>query len=103
MAKLKAANVELQEKLHRAEREIARGGGDLWDVTDKPIDIAAIMVAKLSPTKAEMVARMIRHLLKEKTGANTVPESYMAKSAEVPVETVKEKFAVLEKQETPAP
>jgi hypothetical protein len=58
-AKLKAANVELQEQLHRAERELSLGGGDLWSPNDTPNDIATVMLVKLSPTKAERVARLI--------------------------------------------
>ena len=55
--KLKQVNLDLQERLHRAEEEIKRGGGDLWTKDDRPEDIAAIMLSKLSPTKAERVAR----------------------------------------------
>lgn len=57
-AKVKARNVELQEQLHRAQREIARGGGDLWDKDDRPEDIVAVMLGKLSASKAEKVFRL---------------------------------------------
>jgi hypothetical protein len=46
-------------QLHRAEQELARGGGDLWDKNDRAEDIAHVMVAKLSNSKAEQVARAI--------------------------------------------
>jgi hypothetical protein len=64
-AKLKVAHVEVQEKLYRAEREIARGGGDLWSVNDRPKDIADIMIQKLGKTKAEKAAREIIKAIKE--------------------------------------
>ena len=69
MAKLKEINVELQEKLHRAEREIERGGGDLWSSNDAPGDIAAVMINKLSTGKAEKVARAILAAVKVKKAA----------------------------------
>jgi hypothetical protein len=69
MAKLKDANIELQERLHRAEQEIKRGGGDLWNQHDRPEDIADIMVAKLTSAKAERVARAILAKLKKKKNA----------------------------------
>jgi hypothetical protein len=47
----------LQEKLDRAQREIARGGGDLWTPDDSADDIARVMLHKLSVNKAEHVAR----------------------------------------------
>ena len=46
--KLKQVNLDLQERLHRAEEEIKRGGGDLWTKDDRPEDIANIMMSKLS-------------------------------------------------------
>jgi hypothetical protein len=69
MRKLKEANIQLQEKLHRVEREIARGGGDLWNADDRPEDIADIMLAKLTISKAERVARAILKKLKEQKKA----------------------------------
>jgi hypothetical protein len=65
-AELKAANVELQEKLYRAERELSLGGGDLWTPEDAPEDIATVMLVKLSPSKAERVARAILKKVKDK-------------------------------------
>jgi hypothetical protein len=66
VAKLKEANIELQERLHRAERELARGGGDLWDKDDRAEDIAEIMLVKLTSSEAERVARAILTKLKAK-------------------------------------
>jgi hypothetical protein len=62
--KLKQVNIELQERLHRAEEEIKRGGGDLWTKDDRPEDIANIMISKLSRDKAERVARAMLETLK---------------------------------------
>jgi hypothetical protein len=69
IAKLKEANVELQEKLYRAEKELVRGGGDLWDRDDRAEDIADVMLAKLTTSKAERVARSILTKLKERKKA----------------------------------
>jgi hypothetical protein len=69
ISKLKEANVELQEKLHRAERDLARGGGDLWDKDDRAEDIAEVMLAKLTTSKAERVAYVILAKLKERKKA----------------------------------
>jgi hypothetical protein len=66
IAKLKAANVKLQEKLSHAERELSLGGGDLWAPEAAPEEIAAAMLVKLSPTKAKHVARAILKKLKDK-------------------------------------
>jgi hypothetical protein len=65
-AELKAANIELQEKLYRAERGPSLGGGDLWTPEDEPEDIATAMLVKLSPWKAESVARAILKKVKDK-------------------------------------
>jgi hypothetical protein len=65
-AKLKDANVDLQERLHRAEREVAAGGGGLWASEDTPDTIANVMLAHLSASKAERVARAILRKLDEK-------------------------------------
>jgi hypothetical protein len=73
ISKLKEANVELQERLHRAERELAHGGGDLWNSDDRPEDIADIMVGKLTTNKAERVAKAILAKLKERKKAQPKP------------------------------
>jgi hypothetical protein len=60
-AKLQAELAEALERLHRAEQEIARGGGDLWGARD----IAQAMRAKLrSASQAEAVARELMRIAK---------------------------------------
>jgi hypothetical protein len=59
IAKPKEVNIELREKLLRAEHELSLGGGDLRTADDAPEDIATVMLVKLSLTKAERVARTI--------------------------------------------
>jgi hypothetical protein len=66
-AQLKEANIGLQEQLHRAQEEIKRGGGDLWNKDDRPEDIATIMLSKLSRAKAERVARAMLVAIKNAT------------------------------------
>jgi hypothetical protein len=65
-AKLEADHIALIEKCDRMEREIARGGGDLWSVDDRPKDIARVILGKLTKAKAKTVAREI---LKQAGGA----------------------------------
>lgn len=65
VAKLKEANVDLQERLHRAEREIAGRGGDLWSPHDTPDSIAKVMVEHLPRSKAERVAQQMLQMLKD--------------------------------------
>ena len=65
-AQLKNAHAEALEKIHRLEREIAIGGGDLWTPQDAARDIAEVMVGRLSASKAEQVAREILAKLKER-------------------------------------
>src|SRR5262245_20074209 len=66
VAKLKEAIASLEEEHYRFKREIARGGGDLWSPDDRAQDIARVIIAKLSKSKAETVARAI---LKELGGS----------------------------------
>jgi hypothetical protein len=66
-AKLKETNIELQEGLHRAEREIARGGGDLWTLDDTDEDIIRVLSEKFPANRAERIARK---WLKKLTGNN---------------------------------
>ena len=80
-AKLKEANIELQERLHRAKCELARGGGDLWTPDDIPQDIAKVMLERLSAHKAEKVARIILAKLKADTKARR-PVILAAQAAE---------------------
>jgi hypothetical protein len=71
-AKLKEANIELQERLHRAEREIARDNDDLWTPRDTADDIARVVLERLPANKAERVARAILKKLKDNaTGARS--------------------------------
>jgi hypothetical protein len=65
-AKMKEVNIDLQERLHRAERELASRDGDLWKPTDTAVDIAGVMIAVLSPAKAERTAKEIIKKLKER-------------------------------------
>jgi hypothetical protein len=73
MAKLKEALALSEEENHRMRKEIARGGGDLWNKEDRDEDIAGIMVGKLSLAKAERVARAILKKVKEKRAAQAKP------------------------------
>jgi hypothetical protein len=61
---IREAHAEALEKIDRLEKEIARGGGDLWTSDDRPRDIARVMVSKLSRDRAEKVARAILELLR---------------------------------------
>jgi hypothetical protein len=62
--KLKESIIALSEQNHRLKREVDAGGGDLWTCNDKAEEIAAVMLAKLSPTKAKRVAETILNKLK---------------------------------------
>jgi hypothetical protein len=73
-AKLKEANIELQERLHRAECELSLGDGDLWTPSDTAEDIARIMLEKLSTNKAGRVAYKPR--LQSNTQANRSLEEH---------------------------
>lgn len=87
ITKLKETNIELQEKLYRAEREIARSGGDLWAPEDRPEDIADIMLGKLTSSKAERVARAI--LAKLKVAKKAEPSKPVATDATASAEARK--------------
>jgi hypothetical protein len=67
-AKMKETNVDLQERLHRAElrERLHRAEGDLWSSTDTAADIAAFMIDELSAVKAERMAREILKLVKSR-------------------------------------
>ena len=66
-AKLKDAHAELIEDYHRLQRKIETADeGDLWKPTDTAADIANVMVAALSPAKAESTAKEILLRLKER-------------------------------------
>src|SRR5262249_17383834 len=80
MSKLKETNIDLQEKLHRAEREIARGGGDLWTKHHTAADIADIRLIKLG-RKADRAARAILKKLKEQKKEQPKPAAQDAASS----------------------
>jgi hypothetical protein len=82
IAKLKEVNIELQEKLHRAEQELSRGGGGLWSANDAADDVATVMVAKLSKDKAESVARAILKLTNKKSASAPAARTKPPKPAE---------------------
>jgi len=66
-AKLKDAHAELIEHCHRLQRKIETADeGDLWKPTDTAADIANVMIAALSPAKAERTAKEILRRLKER-------------------------------------
>jgi hypothetical protein len=62
--KLKDALIAVIDERDRMKREIERGGGDLWDVTDRPRDIARVIFDKLGKTKTENLIRELRNMLK---------------------------------------
>jgi hypothetical protein len=62
--KLEAAHAALIEERDRYKRAVDRGGGDLWDKTDRVKDISKVMIDQLGKTKAEKVAREILAALK---------------------------------------
>jgi hypothetical protein len=65
-AQLKDAHAQLLEEHHRLQSKIEAADGDLWRPADTPADIAHVMVAKLSATKAERVAREILKRVEER-------------------------------------
>jgi hypothetical protein len=79
ISKLKEINIELQERLHRAEREIEHGGGDLWRAEDRAEHIARVMLGKLSNWKAGRVARLILKQIRE--GKKAAPAKPAAQDA----------------------
>jgi hypothetical protein len=65
-AQLKTAHTQLIEENHRLQHRIEAADGDLWKPSDSPANIAGVMVATLSPAKAERTAREILKKLKER-------------------------------------
>jgi hypothetical protein len=65
-ALLKDAHAQLIEEHHRLHQKIETADGDLWKATDTAADIADVMVATLSPAKAERTAREILKRVKER-------------------------------------
>jgi hypothetical protein len=64
--KLKDAHAQLIEEHHCLQQKIETADGDLWKPTDTAADIADVMVATLSHTKAERTAREILKRLRER-------------------------------------
>ena len=65
MQKLRDELVAVVEERDRYKREVGRGGGDLWNSDDRPLDIARMVILQCkSKTKAENVAREILKALK---------------------------------------
>ena len=60
--KLKQEIVSLKDTKARMQREIERGGGDLWSPDDKVKDIARVIVEKISPTKVSELVRELARL-----------------------------------------
>jgi hypothetical protein len=63
--KLQADHMALIEERDRLKRAVDRGGGDLWDKTDRVKDISKVMIDQLGKTKAEKVAYAILAAVKE--------------------------------------
>jgi hypothetical protein len=70
-AQTKAALAETIEENHRLQEKIKTADGDLWKATDTAADIAEVIVATLSLTKAESTAREILKRVKERKGRCT--------------------------------
>ncbi|MBR0698105.1 hypothetical protein [Bradyrhizobium lablabi] len=70
-AQLKDAHAQLIEENHRLQHRIEAADGDLWKPTDTAADIADVMVATLSPAKAERTAREILKRVKERKASGT--------------------------------
>jgi hypothetical protein len=73
-AQLKDAHARLIEEHHRLQHKIEGVDGDLWKPTDTAADIADVMVAALSPAKADRTAREILRRLKERKVSGKVAE-----------------------------
>jgi acyl-CoA synthetase (NDP forming) len=65
-AQTKDALVRALEENHRLQEKIKTADGDLWKSADTASDIAGVMIAALSPAKAERTAREILKKLKER-------------------------------------
>jgi hypothetical protein len=57
--KCREENSALKQEIVRLRRECERFGGDRWEPTDRPEDIATALIAKLSRNKAAAVAGAI--------------------------------------------
>src|SRR5262245_9137644 len=65
VVKLKNAIIELKEKNARMQRDIERGGGDLWTAQDTARDIARVIFEKTSPNRAKDIARELSRLARK--------------------------------------
>jgi hypothetical protein len=83
VAKLKQYLAILEKDNYRMRHEIERGGGDLWNKDDKPDDIAAVIVAQVSATKAERVARAILKKLRDKDGQTHTGHGHVQIATEI--------------------
>jgi hypothetical protein len=72
-AQLKDAHAQLIEEHHRLRGKIEAADGDLWKPTDTPADIATVMIATLSPAKAERTAKEILRQIKQQKVGGKVP------------------------------
>jgi hypothetical protein len=65
-AQIKDTLTQVIEENHCLKQKIETADGDLWKPTDSAADIAGVMVAALSPAKAERTAREILKRVKER-------------------------------------
>jgi hypothetical protein len=72
--KLKASIVALSEENARMQREIERGGGDLWSPLDTAKDIAAVIVTKVSASKAQAIASELARLVRSRSAPQATNE-----------------------------
>jgi hypothetical protein len=68
-AQLREAKQQLQEENNRMRREIERGGGDLWESTDRPEDIARVLFSRITWSKLERIWRVLRQMHQQRTAA----------------------------------
>jgi hypothetical protein len=92
VAKLNDVVARLEEENHRMRKEIERAGGDLWTPDDTPEDIATVMLVKLTPTKAERIARAILKLTNKKSASAPAPRTGPPKRAKHPTNKAIEWF-----------
>lgn len=66
--KQNATIAELEERCFRMQKQIERGGGDLWTRDDTAKDIANVISSQFSPSKISDIARELTKLAREKSG-----------------------------------
>jgi hypothetical protein len=93
-AKLEAANIELQERLHHTEHllEVMEDGAD-WSSKDSALSIADLVVRKMKPDKAMNVAVGIIDKLKSKKPPKTAYSNDPAVSGEQRKAEIAERLA----------